>query len=228
MSGVPGGFAAYGVVLADRPARAFSLAGLVARLPMSMVGLGIAWATGAQYMIVNEHIDERYSPIKATVTAGRLLQSYNRALESSPLTITSYNHGIGNIHKAVRGAGSRELHEIIARYHRGSAPKKKHRNFGMLDKTLRQRIKRLSAILRVADGFDRGHVSAQPPRQQLPPAGQPTGHRPERPAELPGGLLEGHAVQVAQDDGHAVLLRQEAQLLGQRQPALRRRRRPRP
>jgi exopolyphosphatase/guanosine-5'-triphosphate,3'-diphosphate pyrophosphatase len=48
----------------------------------------------------------------------------------------------------------------VARYHRGGAPKKKHRNFGMLDKTLRQRILRLSAILRVADGFDRGHVSA--------------------------------------------------------------------
>src|SRR4029079_3990279 len=48
----------------------------------------------------------------------------------------------------------------IARYHRGSAPKKKHRNFGMLEKSLRERIKRLSAILRVADGFDRGHVSA--------------------------------------------------------------------
>jgi exopolyphosphatase/guanosine-5'-triphosphate,3'-diphosphate pyrophosphatase len=48
----------------------------------------------------------------------------------------------------------------VARYHRGQAPKKKHRNFGMLDKTLRGRIKRLSALLRVADGFDRGHVSA--------------------------------------------------------------------
>jgi exopolyphosphatase/guanosine-5'-triphosphate,3'-diphosphate pyrophosphatase len=48
----------------------------------------------------------------------------------------------------------------VARYHRGSAPKKKHRNFGMLDKTLRRRIQRLSALLRVADGFDRGHVSA--------------------------------------------------------------------
>ena len=48
----------------------------------------------------------------------------------------------------------------VARYHRGSAPKRKHRTFGTLDKTLRRRIKRLSALLRVADGFDRGHVSA--------------------------------------------------------------------
>lgn len=48
----------------------------------------------------------------------------------------------------------------VARYHRGSAPKRKHRTFGTLDKTLRRRIQRLSALLRVADGFDRGHVSA--------------------------------------------------------------------
>ena len=48
----------------------------------------------------------------------------------------------------------------VARYHRGEEPKRKHRNFGMLDKSLRRRIKRLSALLRVADGFDRGHVSA--------------------------------------------------------------------
>jgi exopolyphosphatase/guanosine-5'-triphosphate,3'-diphosphate pyrophosphatase len=48
----------------------------------------------------------------------------------------------------------------IARYHRGREPLKRHRNFGMLEKSLRQRIRRLSALLRVADGFDRGHVSA--------------------------------------------------------------------
>jgi exopolyphosphatase / guanosine-5'-triphosphate,3'-diphosphate pyrophosphatase len=48
----------------------------------------------------------------------------------------------------------------VARYHRGNPPKKEHPNYGPLDSTLRRRIKRLSAILRVADGFDRGHVSA--------------------------------------------------------------------
>ena len=48
----------------------------------------------------------------------------------------------------------------VARYHRGAAPKKRHRNYGELDKPLRRRVKRLAAILRVADGFDRGHVGA--------------------------------------------------------------------
>jgi exopolyphosphatase/guanosine-5'-triphosphate,3'-diphosphate pyrophosphatase len=48
----------------------------------------------------------------------------------------------------------------VARYHRGAEPKKKHRNYGPLDKSMRDTIKRLSAILRVADGYDRGHAGA--------------------------------------------------------------------
>ena len=48
----------------------------------------------------------------------------------------------------------------IARYHRGAPPKKKHGNFGHLERSLRETIIRLSAILRVADGFDRGHANA--------------------------------------------------------------------
>lgn len=48
----------------------------------------------------------------------------------------------------------------VARYHRGSEPKRKHADFWALDRDTRERIRRLSGILRVADGFDRGHVRA--------------------------------------------------------------------
>ena len=48
----------------------------------------------------------------------------------------------------------------IGRYHRGAPPKRKHRAFAQLDRVLRERIEKLSAILRLADGLDRGHVSA--------------------------------------------------------------------
>ncbi|MGI8400064.1 MAG: HD domain-containing protein [Gemmatimonadaceae bacterium] len=48
----------------------------------------------------------------------------------------------------------------VSRYHRGAEPRKKHANYGGLDKQLRETIKSLSAILRVADGFDRGHTGA--------------------------------------------------------------------
>lgn len=49
----------------------------------------------------------------------------------------------------------------VARYHRGSAPDRvKHPEYGALDRGMRTRIQRLSALLRVADGFDRGHSAA--------------------------------------------------------------------
>jgi exopolyphosphatase / guanosine-5'-triphosphate,3'-diphosphate pyrophosphatase len=48
----------------------------------------------------------------------------------------------------------------VARYHRGAEPKKKQRNYGELDRPLRMRVKKLAAILRVADGLDRGHTGA--------------------------------------------------------------------
>jgi exopolyphosphatase/guanosine-5'-triphosphate,3'-diphosphate pyrophosphatase len=49
----------------------------------------------------------------------------------------------------------------VARYHRGSVPDRvKHVEFGALDRATRMRIQRLAAILRVADGFDRGHSAA--------------------------------------------------------------------
>lgn len=48
----------------------------------------------------------------------------------------------------------------VARYHRGAPPKPKHTGFGQLDRPTRERIVKLSALLRFADGMDRGHVGA--------------------------------------------------------------------
>lgn len=48
----------------------------------------------------------------------------------------------------------------VSRYHRGAEPRRSHRNFGPLNAATRERVLRLAAILRVADGFDRGHSGA--------------------------------------------------------------------
>jgi exopolyphosphatase/guanosine-5'-triphosphate,3'-diphosphate pyrophosphatase len=49
----------------------------------------------------------------------------------------------------------------VARYHRGAPPSRaRHRDYAQLEQPARRRIKRLAAILRVADGLDRGHVGA--------------------------------------------------------------------
>lgn len=54
----------------------------------------------------------------------------------------------------------RALIGIISRYHRKSPPSKKHEEFAALPKEDRARVRRLAALLRVADGLDRGHVAA--------------------------------------------------------------------
>jgi exopolyphosphatase/guanosine-5'-triphosphate,3'-diphosphate pyrophosphatase len=65
-------------------------------------------------------------------------------------------------HAELLGVTPREQIAIanIARYHRGAKPKGRHGNFKNLDSKLQAMIRRLSAILRVADGFDRGHAGA--------------------------------------------------------------------
>jgi exopolyphosphatase/pppGpp-phosphohydrolase len=52
-----------------------------------------------------------------------------------------------------------ERHEIacIARYHRRALPSKRHPEYAQLDKPARQRVKRLAALLRIADALDYGH-----------------------------------------------------------------------
>ena len=89
----------------------------------SRVGASGVWQimprTGKSYMLVTPTIDERNSPLKATIGAARLLRSYYKATGTWALAITGYNNGIGNIQKAIKNARSRDLTEIIARYHRG-------------------------------------------------------------------------------------------------------------
>ena len=103
----------------------------------------------------------------------------------------------------------------IARYHRGAPPKRKHRAFAQLDRDLRGRIVRMSALLRFADGFDRGHVSAvdrlevQWTDQALRVQAFPTEGAPSVRLELWGAsrkrhLLEAvldHPVEVVAPDG---------------------------
>ncbi len=50
-----------------------------------------------------------------------------------------------------------EIMAHVARYHRRSTPKKRHTDYWNLAKPIKQRIKKLSGILRVADGLDRSH-----------------------------------------------------------------------
>jgi exopolyphosphatase/guanosine-5'-triphosphate,3'-diphosphate pyrophosphatase len=60
------------------------------------------------------------------------------------------------------GLTEREMRIVanVARYHRGARPKMKHKGFAALDPEEREVVTMLGAILRLADGLDRGHTDA--------------------------------------------------------------------
>jgi exopolyphosphatase/guanosine-5'-triphosphate,3'-diphosphate pyrophosphatase len=62
-------------------------------------------------------------------------------------------------HGGLRGFTGREIDLIsaVARYHRSAVPKRKHPEFKALAKSDQRLVRVLAAILRIADGLDRGH-----------------------------------------------------------------------
>src|SRR3954462_3461534 len=49
---------------------------------------------------------------------------------------------------------------LVARYHRQASPKRKHEGFGHLPRRMRQTVRALSAMLRLAESLDRSHAQA--------------------------------------------------------------------
>lgn len=91
------------------------------RHAVSKVGASGIWQfmdyTGKSFMTVNEHIDERNSPFKATNAAARLLKENHMILHRSwPLAVTAWNHGPSGIRRAMKAAESKDLAEIIGNY----------------------------------------------------------------------------------------------------------------
>jgi len=72
--------------------------------------------TGRHYLRVDHIIDERFDPVKSTEGAARLLQKYYSKLQSWPLTITAYNHGLSGVRRAVRETGSTDIGDIVQGY----------------------------------------------------------------------------------------------------------------
>ncbi len=56
-------------------------------------------------------------------------------------------------------ARERPLVALVARYHRKEAPSRKHPEFAALSDADRATVRRLAALLRVADGLDRGYTA---------------------------------------------------------------------
>jgi membrane-bound lytic murein transglycosylase D len=86
----------------------------------SHVGAAGLWqfmrSTGRRYMRVDDVVDERMDPHKASIAAARLLSFNYRNIDSWPLAITAYNHGLAGMSRAVRTLGTRDIDAIVSRY----------------------------------------------------------------------------------------------------------------
>ena len=65
-------------------------------------------STGKQYMKVGYTIDERRDPIISSYAAAKLLRHNYRKLQTWPMAITAYNHGVSGMLRAKRKKGTYE------------------------------------------------------------------------------------------------------------------------
>lgn len=72
--------------------------------------------TGQSYMRINSAIDERRDPIISTRAAAKYLKHSHNKLGEWSLAVTSYNHGLSGVMRAVKETGSRDLETIVSRY----------------------------------------------------------------------------------------------------------------
>jgi len=83
----------------------------------SSVGAAGIWQfmprTARLYMTVNNLVDERRDPVVASEAAAKYLQAAFRRLGTWPLAVTSYNHGVGGVAKAVKKVGTTNIASII-------------------------------------------------------------------------------------------------------------------
>lgn len=86
----------------------------------SKVGASGIWqfmrSTGRLFLKINDAVDERNDPIRATEAAARLLRQNFDSLGKWPLAVTAYNHGRKGMMRAVRQVGSEELEDVVGNY----------------------------------------------------------------------------------------------------------------
>ena len=73
--------------------------------------------TARQYGLkINGLVDQRRDPLKSTQAAAALLSNNYRVLESWPLAVTAYNHGVRGVLRGIRNVKSMDLGDIIEKY----------------------------------------------------------------------------------------------------------------
>lgn len=86
----------------------------------SRVGAAGLWqlmpATARRYMRVDNLVDERLDPYRATEAAANLMLYNYRLVGTWPLAVTAYNHGPGGLRRAQEELGTSDIAVIVKRF----------------------------------------------------------------------------------------------------------------
>jgi membrane-bound lytic murein transglycosylase D len=86
----------------------------------SKVGAAGLWqfmpGTGRRYLRIDDAVDERMDPFRATEAAAQLLDFNFRFLGSWPLALTAYNHGAAGMRRASDALGTADIATIVRNY----------------------------------------------------------------------------------------------------------------
>jgi membrane-bound lytic murein transglycosylase D len=114
--------------------------------------------TGRRFMQIDHVVDERRDPFRSSEAAARLL-SYNYAiLDSWPLAITAYNHGVAGMRRAVKKMGTDDIETIVRGY--------SGRTFGFASRNFYVAFLAAAETERDAEKYF-GPLKKQPPRQYI-------------------------------------------------------------
>jgi LysM repeat protein len=87
----------------------------------SKVGAAGLWqfmrSTGRRYMRIDNAVDDRLDPFRATEAAAQLLAYNYRLLGTWPLALTAYNHGAEGVRRAKETLGTDDIVKIVRQYH---------------------------------------------------------------------------------------------------------------
>jgi len=86
----------------------------------SKVGAAGLWqfmrSTGRRFLRIDDAVDERMDPFRATEAAAQLLDFNYRLLGSWPLALTAYNHGAAGMRRARDGLGTSDIVTILRQH----------------------------------------------------------------------------------------------------------------
>jgi membrane-bound lytic murein transglycosylase D len=86
----------------------------------SKVGAAGLWqfmrSTGLRYMQIDHIVDERRDPFLSTHAAAQLLSDNYSVIQSWPLAITAYNHGLAGMRRAVEQQKTTDIGVIVGNY----------------------------------------------------------------------------------------------------------------